>query len=60
MDVIARNPCAIVGAGIERSAERPFATLGQVWALADAVDRDFRALVLTAAFGGLRFGELAA
>ncbi len=57
--VIARNPCAIVGAGIERSAERPVATLAQVWALADAVPPHFRALVLTAAFGGLRFGELA-
>ncbi|MDP9331807.1 MAG: site-specific integrase [Actinomycetota bacterium] len=57
--LIARNPCAIVGAGIERSAERPVATLAQVWALADAVPPRFRALVLTAAFGGLRFGELA-
>jgi integrase len=58
--LIARNPCAIVGAGVERSVERPVATLAQVWALADAVDARFRALVLTAAFGGLRFGELAA
>jgi integrase len=57
--LIARNPCAIVGAGIERSAERPVATLVQVWALADAVPTHFRALVLTAAFAGLRFGELA-
>jgi integrase len=57
--LIARNPCAIVGAGIERSAERPVATLAQVWALAEAVPARFRALVLTAAFGGLRFGELA-
>jgi integrase len=57
--LVARNPCAIVGAGIERSAERPVATLAQVWALADAVPPHFRALVLTAAFGGLRFGELA-
>ena len=58
--LIARNPCAIVGAGVEHSAERPVATLAQVWALADAVDPRFRALVLTAAFAGLRFGELAA
>ena len=47
------------GAGIERSAERPVATLAQVWALADEVPTHFRALVLTAAFAGLRFGELA-
>jgi integrase len=58
--LIARNPCTIKGAGVERSPERPVATLAQVWALADAVPRRFRALVLTAAFGGLRFGELAA
>ena len=57
--LIARNPCAIVGAGVEHSVERPVATLAQVWALADAVDPRFRALVLTAAFAGLRFGELA-
>ena len=58
--LIARNPCAIVGAGVEHSVERPVATLAQVAALADAVDTRFRALVLTAAFAGLRFGELAA
>jgi integrase len=57
--LIARNPCAIAGAGIERSPERPVASLAQVWALADAVPKRFRALVLTAAFAGLRFGELA-
>lgn len=57
--LIAKNPCAIAGGGIERSAERTVATLAQVWALADAVPPRFRALVLTAAFAGLRFGELA-
>ncbi|HEY7136564.1 MAG TPA: tyrosine-type recombinase/integrase [Acidimicrobiia bacterium] len=59
-ELIVRNPCTIKGAGIERSAERPVATITQVWALADAVEPRFRALVLTAAFAGLRFGELAA
>jgi integrase len=58
--LVARNPCAIKGGGTERSPERAVATLAQVWALAEAVDDRFRALVLTAAFGGLRFGELAA
>jgi integrase len=57
--LIVRNPCSIVGAGVEHSVERPVATLAQVWALADAVEPRFRALVLTAAFAGLRFGELA-
>ncbi|KAA0236031.1 MAG: site-specific integrase [Actinobacteria bacterium] len=58
--LIGRNPCLIEGAGAERSPERPVATLAQVWALADAVPHRYRALVLTAAFAGLRFGELAA
>jgi integrase len=58
--LLARNPCVIKGAGTERSPERPVATLGQVWELAEAVEARFRALVLTAAFAGLRFGELAA
>ncbi len=57
--LIALNPCTITGAGVERSPERPVATLAQVWTLADAVPPRFRALVLTAAFAGLRFGELA-
>lgn len=59
-ELIVRNPCAIKGAGVERTPERPVATIAQVWALADAVEPRFRALVLTAAFAGLRFGELAA
>src|SRR5207245_6048242 len=41
--LIARNPCAIVGAGVEHSAERPVATLAQVWAIAEAVEPRFRA-----------------
>lgn len=58
--IITRNPCLVAGGGSERSPERPVATLEQVWALADAVPPRFRALVLTAGFAGLRFGELAA
>lgn len=52
-ELIVRNPCAIKGAGVERTPERPVATIAQVWALADAVEPRFRALVLTAAFAGL-------
>ena len=59
-ELIVRNPCTIKGGGVERTPERPVATVAQVWALADAVEPRFRALVLTAAFAGLRFGELAA
>lgn len=57
---IIANPCVIKRAGVERTAERTAATLEQVHALADGIDPRFRALVLLAAFSGLRFGELSA
>ena len=52
------NPCAIKGAGVEPADERAIPTIGQVFALADAVDERYRAMVLLAAFCGLRKGEL--
>ena len=58
--LIRRNPCRIKGAGQEKSAERPVLTVAQVYALADATDERYRALVLLAAFSSLRWGELAA
>jgi len=58
--IIGRNPCRIKGAGQERSAERPVLTIAQVFALADAIDQRYRALVLLASLGSLRWGELAA
>jgi integrase len=58
--VLAVNPCQVKGAGVERSAERPIATVAEVAALADAVPPRFRAMVLLAAWTGLRFGELTA
>lgn len=57
---IAANPCRIKGAGVEQTPEREIASVPEVYALADAIEPRFRALVLLAAFGGLRFGELAA
>ena len=57
---IVRNPCTIRGASTERAGERPVASVAQVYALADAVEPRFRALVLMAAFTGLRRGELLA
>jgi len=57
---IEKNPCNIRGAGVERSPERPVATVEQVYALAAAVPERNRALVLLAAFSGLRLGELLA
>ena len=53
-----RNPCTVKGAGQERAPEMRFATVAQVAALADAIAPRYRALVLVAAYGGLRWGEL--
>jgi integrase len=58
--LIRRNPCRIKGAGQEKSPERPVLTIGQVFALADAIGPRFRVLILLAVFGSLRWGELAA
>jgi integrase len=57
---IARNPCVIKGAGVERSPERPIATIEQVYRIANEVDPRHRMLILLATFTSLRFGELAA
>jgi integrase len=58
--LIRRNPCRIKGAGQEKSPERPVLTIRQVFDLADAIGPRFRALILLAVFGSLRWGELAA
>jgi integrase len=57
-DRITVNPCKVRGAGIERSAERPFVDADLVLALAASIDERYCALVLLAGFGGLRLGEL--
>ena len=56
--LVGANPCRIKGAGNERTDERPVVTPEQVAALADAIEPRWRALVLVAAYGQLRFGEL--
>jgi integrase len=53
-----RNPCTVKGAGQEQAPEMRFATVAQIAALAEAVGDRYRALVLVAAYGGLRWGEL--
>jgi integrase len=58
--LIRRNPCRIKGAGQEKSPERPVLTIRQVFHLAGVIDPRYRALILLAVFGGLRWGELAA
>lgn len=57
---IARTPCVITGAGQEPHAQRPFISAGEAYAIAEAVGPRWRCLILTAAFCGLRFGELSA
>ena len=58
--LIRRNPCRIKGAGQEKSPERPILTVPQVFALAEAIEPRYRALVLLGALTGLRWGELCA
>jgi integrase len=58
--LIRRNPCRIKGAGQEVSPERPVLTIAQVYQVASAVDQRYQALILLAAFGSLRWGEVTA
>jgi integrase len=58
--IIRRNPCRIKGAGQEESAERPTLTIPEVFALADAINPQYRLLVLLGTFASLRWAELAA
>jgi integrase len=55
-----RNPRRIKGADKEHAAERPIATVAQVYAIAEASKPWHRVLVLTAAMTGLRWCELVA
>jgi len=57
--LIARSPCTLRGAGTERHAEMRIATPEQVAELAAAAGPRWEALVFTAAYTGLRWGELA-
>ncbi|MEJ7844823.1 MAG: tyrosine-type recombinase/integrase, partial [Acidimicrobiales bacterium] len=57
--LIPRSPCTIRGAGTERHDEMRIATPEQVAAIAAAVGPRWEALVFTAAYSGLRWGELA-
>jgi len=59
-ELLVRNPCRIAGAGEARSKERPVLSVAEIAALAAEVPGHYRAFVITAAFSGLRAGELAA
>ncbi len=56
--LILTSPCKVSGAGVERSPERPLATVAEVAALADAMPERLRVLVLIATWCQLRRGEL--
>jgi integrase len=57
---ILHNPCVVAGAGQEPTSARPSLTVQDVAAITEAIGPRWRALVLLAAYSGLRFGELAA
>ncbi len=59
--MIAKSPCIGVSLPRERHREEMnFLTADQVNVLATQIDERYRALILTAAYGGLRAGELVA
>jgi integrase len=57
-EIITRNPCQVKGASVEKSPERPIATVAEVKALADAVTDKLGVAVLLSAWCQLRRGEL--
>ena len=57
-ELIAKNPCSIKNAGVERSPERPIATVPELETLAAVVEPRYHAMVLLAAWCSLRLGEL--
>ncbi|WP_374028543.1 tyrosine-type recombinase/integrase [Streptomyces sp. NEAU-sy36] len=58
--LIRRNPCQIKNGGTVSTPERPSASVVDVFAIADASQPRYRALVLLGAFCALRWGELVA
>ena len=58
--VILRTPCRGVQLPANETAEMRFLSPSEIQELADAINPRFRALVLTGAYTGARFGELAA
>lgn len=58
-DIIVRSPCRGVNLPRDSKTEMRFLTADEVSDLAGVIDDRYRALVLTAAYAGCRFGELA-
>ena len=55
---LARNPCQLKRAGIERVKERPIPTVEQVVRISDELPARLAAVAWVAALGGLRKGEI--
>src|ERR1700741_816234 len=58
--ILPRNPCIVRGADRESPDERPVVSIAQVFQIAEEVPDRYRLLVLLAAFGSMRWGEVAA
>lgn len=56
--LIVSSPCKVSGAGVEHAAERPTATVAEVWELTNAMPDRFRLIVLLATWCQLRRGEI--
>ena len=57
-ELISTSPCRVKGAGVERSPERPIASVGEVQALAQAMPPHLRIVVPLATWCQMRRGEL--
>lgn len=58
-EVIARNPCRLRNAGVERTPERKPPSINEVEVIAAAIEPRYRLMVVLGAWSGLRWGELA-
>jgi integrase len=59
-ELIAKNPCRLRYAGVERTPERKPPSIDEVALIADAIEPRYRLLVVLGAWSELRWGELAA
>ena len=57
-ELIAKTPCQVRGAAVEKAPERPIATMAEVEQLAEAMPRQLRVAVLLAAWCQLRRSEV--
>lgn len=56
-DYLLRTPCTVKGAGTEQRTELRVPTVAEITTLADVIDARYRAMVLVAAYGALRWGR---